>query len=296
LLSTLPLTFITIVEKGSITKAADSLNLAKSAVSQNLKRLEQQLGVKLAARTTRRLSLTPAGERYYKRCKEIIALSHLASTEMEDFGAQPAGTITITAPHAFIAPVLAPAMTQVIKQYPKLKPIVIADDRRLDLIAQGIDVSISVGHLPDSNLKARRVGVLRDILCVSPKLLTEKPTEEAAILAWIQSLPYIAHSRESLMIKHEFVSEYAKKMIDLHFKPTFKSNTVEALANFAREGAGVALLPELAIAEDLKSGRLVHLLPEYSLKPLPIYAVHVYDTLPPPSVLEVIKAIESKLR
>ena len=119
MLSTLPLTFVTIVDSGSITRAADELNLAKSAVSQNLKRLEQQLDIKLATRSTRRFSLTPAGERYYQRCKEVLMLSKLAETELEAYGSKPSGPFTITAPHALIAPVVAPAMTTVSRRFPR---------------------------------------------------------------------------------------------------------------------------------------------------------------------------------
>lgn len=295
MLSALPLTFVTIVEAGSITKAADTLNLAKSAVSQNLKRLEEQLGVKLAARTTRQLSLTPAGERYYKRCKEMLALSNRASTEMEDFGAAPAGPITITAPHAMMTPIIAPALLKVRKRFPRLIPKVIADDKRLDLIGNGIDIAISVGDLPDSNLKARRVGTLQDTLSLSPGLFNELTNNQEVLEENLQNLPYIAHFREGETTSVELTSKQTGKTLRLSFQPTVKCNTIEALASFAREGLGVALLPDIAIAQDLKKGLLVRLLPEYNLKPLPIYAVHVYEKLPPLSVLEVITAIEEAM-
>lgn len=297
MLSTLPLTFVTIVERGSITQAADELSLAKSAVSQNLKRLEDQLGVKLATRTTRRFNLTPAGERYYLRCKEILALSQKASTEMEDFGATPAGPITITAPHAMIAPIIAPAMAKVVRMFPRLRPSVIADDKRLDLVADGIDVSITVGVLRDSSLKARKVGVLRDVLCVSPNLLDQKHigTDANTVLA-IQSLPYVAHVREGPVVEYALRQVQTNKQLQVRFQPTFYGNTVEALAAFAREGLGVALLPDLAVIDDLESGVLVKALPDHTLGEEPIYAVHAYDTLPPKSVLEVIGAVQAELR
>ncbi|MEM8814145.1 MAG: LysR family transcriptional regulator, partial [Pseudomonadota bacterium] len=132
MLSPLPLSFVTILETGSITGAADHLGLAKSAVSQNLKRLEGHLGVKLLVRSTRRMSVTPAGERYYRRCKEILALSRQAETEMEAFGAEPTGPITITAPHALIAPVIAPALASVTRRFGALEPVVVAEDKRLE--------------------------------------------------------------------------------------------------------------------------------------------------------------------
>lgn len=127
MLSPLPLSFFIIVETGSISQAAEALGVAKSAVSQNLKRLEERLGVKLAIRTTRQFSLPPAGKKYYQHCKGLLALSQRAETEMEVFGAEPAGPLTITAPHAFIGPVIAPGILQLKKRFPRVEPVAIAD-------------------------------------------------------------------------------------------------------------------------------------------------------------------------
>ncbi|WP_298958254.1 LysR substrate-binding domain-containing protein [uncultured Roseibium sp.] len=296
MLSVLPQTFVTIVETGSITRAADEMNLAKSAVSQNLKRLETELDVKLAVRTTRRLSLTPAGKRYYQKCKELIALSRLAQTEMEAFGARPSGPITITAPHALISTVIAPAMAYVRRQFPHLKPQVIADDKRLDLIAEGIDVSLTVGDLPDSSLRARRVGALHDMLCVAPGLLDAAPSRDnPTFQEWVQSLPYIAHAREPEYLEHILQPQKDGTPIHLHFTPGIRSNTVEAIAALAREGLGVALLPDIGVVEDLRTGRLVPLFGEHALEQTPVYALHAYEKLLPGSVQATIKAIETTL-
>lgn len=296
MISILPLTFVTIVETGSITRAADKLNMAKSAVSQNLKRLEAQLGVKLANRTTRKFSPTPAGERYYLRCKEILVLSKLASTEIEEFGATPSGKITLTAPHAMISRLVAPAISKVLSQFPLLRPTIIADDQRLDLISMGIDLSVTVGSLADSNLKAKKIGVLRDILCVSSNLLAEPQSKNLnAKIAIAQALPYIAHIREQSIIKHQLIDSKSKKELSIEFKPTLYSNSIEALLAFVRQGLGVAMLPEFTIVDDLKSGRLIQLFPHYSMKETPIFATHAYDNMPPQSVVEVIRAIQKEL-
>ncbi len=296
MLSPLPQSFVTIVETGSITRAADELNLAKSAVSQNLKKLEQQLGVRLAVRTTRRLSLTPAGERYYRRCQDILALSQQAATEMEAFGATPSGPITITAPHALIAPVIAPAMAEVKQRFSKLEPLVIAEDKRLDLIAEGIDVSITVGEMSDSSLRARKIGELRDILCAAPALMVGAPeSDHPAFADWVQALPYIAHVRESATVEHSIPTEDGSAPVRLRFHPSFRSNTIDAMAACAREGLGVALLPDIGVSKDLKEGHLVRLCDSLSPRPTRIYAVHAYETLVPKSVHETINAIHDAL-
>ncbi|MTI08511.1 LysR family transcriptional regulator, partial [Curvivirga aplysinae] len=295
-LSTLPLTFVTVVEAGSITGAADELSIAKSAVSQNLKRLEEQLNVKLAVRTTRRFSLTPAGERYYHKCKEMLALSQMAKTEMEAFGAKPSGALTITAPHAFITPIIVPAISRLLKLYPDLTPNVIADDKRLNLVAEGIDLSITVGTLPDSDLRARRIGELYDVLYIAPSLLAhaaDKRTPE--FIDWLNSLPYIAHSRETQIVEHLVKLGGDQEEVSLEFKPRLRGNTIEAVTAFAKQGLGIALLPNIGVLDDVRVGDLVPLLETSNSDPTPIYALHAYDNLLPKSIDETIEAIQKVL-
>lgn len=294
MLSPLPLTFAAIVETGSITGAADQLGLAKSAVSQNLKRLEGRLGVKLVVRTTRRMSVTPAGKRYYRRCKDILALSRQAETEMEAFGAAPTGPITITAPHALIAPVIAPALAAVTDRFPALEPVVVAEDRRLDLVSHGIDIAISVGALTDSSLRARRIGTLSDVLCGAPAVLAgAPPPDDPGFADWLGALPYIAHMREPAEVRYSIPARHGNRTVVLQRK--LKSNTIEAMCALVRQGLGVALLPDLAVNADLKTGRLISLCEAVGSKPSPIYAVHPYDTHPPKSVIETIAAIQAAL-
>lgn len=297
MLSPLPLTFVTIVETRSISAAARQLNLAKSAVSQSLKRLEQQLGVQLAVRSTRQFSLTPAGERYYQSCKDILHRAQQAQSEMERFGAEPAGQFTLTAPHALIAPVIAPAIQQVLARFPQLTPVIIAEDRRLDPVGEGIDLAISVGDLPDSNLRARRVGQLRDVYCCAPHLLETAPDPAAAEYEhWVLNQPYIAHLREdpAKLSADAAGSEHAGPQCG--FRVVATCNTIAAQADLARQGLGIAKLPDLAIVEDLRAGRLVLTTGPRRLDPADIYAVHAYDGLVPRSVAETIAAVEQVLR
>ncbi|WP_241482300.1 LysR family transcriptional regulator [Leisingera sp. ANG-Vp] len=296
MLSPLPLSFVAIVETGSISRAAEDLGIAKSAVSQNLKRLEERLDVKLANRTTRQFALTPAGKKYYQYCKGLLALSQRAETEMEVFGAEPAGPLKITAPHAFIGPVIAPAMLRLKQRFPRLEPVVIAEDKRLDLISEGIDVAITVGHLPDSSLRARRIGEICDVLCVSPALMSEAPAAaDPAYCQWVQSLPYLAHMREPLTVAHSIPVAGCDKSSVVRFTPNLRSNTIEALVSFAREGLGVALLPNISVFKYLQAGDLLQLCPPTENEPEPIFAVHAYDTLAPKSVQEVIDTISTAI-
>lgn len=182
------------------------------------------------------------------------------------------------------------------EKFPNLQPSVIAEDKRLNLITEGIDVAISVGQLPDSTLQARRIGSLRDILCAAPAVMENAPAFDDPIYwQWVQSLPYIAHTREPAVVRHRLPALVGAESIDVSFRSAVKANTIEAIAAFARNALGVTLLPDIAIAQDLKAGTLLPLLTLVEPEPTPIYAVHSYDTLPPKSVQETITAIQQAL-
>ncbi len=297
ILSALTRSYVAIIDAGSITQAADNLGMAKSTISQNLRTLEEVLNVKLLHRTTRRLTLTPAGDRYYHRCKEILSLAETAALEIQDLDAAPSGPLVLTAPHAMVAQVIAPALASLTRRYPGLVPNLLAEDRRLDIIENGIDIAISVGNLPDSTYQAQCVGFLTDILCASPDLIARY---EALRLKTIKpsdtDLPYIAHNRENSHILHLLRHLDNRAELSLKFQPSIFANTIEAVAALARQGHGIALLPDFVIADDLAQGRLLQLNSAYTFEPKPIYAVHGYGRMPPKAISEFITEIRSVFR
>lgn len=128
-------------------------------------------------------------------------------------------------------------------------------------------------------------------------LLDNRYTDrDANTLSVIQSLPYIAHAREGRLAEYALRQLQTNEELHVRFQPTFYSNTVEALVAFACEGLGVALLPDLAVVDELECGALVKVFPQHTLEEEPIYAVHAYDMLPPRSVLEVIAAVQAELK
>jgi DNA-binding transcriptional LysR family regulator len=187
------------------------------------------------------------------------------------------------------------------QRFPDLRPHVIAEDRRLDLIAEGIDLAISVGPLPDSSMRARRIGTLRDILCLAPHLMEEAPSRsDPGFVSWVQTLPYVAHRREGAIVKHTLPYTETKNnpdpSPDVQFRPALHGNTVEAVAAFARAGLGLALLPDVAIADDLSAGRLVSLCASQTPVPTPIYALHPFGGSPPKSVQGAITILARTLK
>lgn len=297
IISSLSRSFVTIVDKGSITAAAVELGMAKSAISQNLKQLEHQLGVKLAIRTTRRFNLTPAGQRYYNRCKEILSLAQLASNEMENYGATPSGPLRITAPHAMITPIVAPALSHLLSEYPLIKPIIVADDRRLDLIANALDLSITVGALADSTLKAMKVGTMHDVLCISQRLVDDRKLDMGPnCVSEVQGLPYIRHMREpSHSTEIVLKSKTNTKPITVRLNPALTGNTVEALLAMTRQGLGIALLPSFAVEQSIRSGTLIELFPHHHIDEKDIHAVHAYHTHVPTSVRRLVELVKLQI-
>ena len=164
--------FARVVEAGSISAAAAQLELSKSVVSQHLKALEQELGVVLLKRTTRRQHLTEAGQTFYERCRALNQVAEEAWAEVQQRTGELKGRIRLTAPDALMAPLIAPLVAELLKVSPGLQPELIASDAQLDLMQQQIDLAIRVGESPDSQLRQRRIGEFRDVLCAAPSLIT----------------------------------------------------------------------------------------------------------------------------
>ncbi len=150
--------FNEVIEQGSFTLAAEKPHLTKSGVSQHVSKLEKHLGVQLLIRSTRSLSLTDIGKQLFQRSAELKTLLDISIDEVTNLKHQPVGYLSITAPQALMPSAVLPAIKQLIKQFPKIKPRLIVDDGNQDIIKKGIDVAIRVGNLKDSDLKARRIG------------------------------------------------------------------------------------------------------------------------------------------
>ncbi|MUZ73852.1 LysR family transcriptional regulator, partial [Agrobacterium vitis] len=181
--------FTAVVEAGSFTAAADRMGVAKAVVSHQIARLEEELGVTLLMRTTRRLHATEDGKLFYQRCVLILREAEAAYGEMSLRNAEPSGTLTLTAPLDYGAAVVAPTIAEYRKANPQMHVDVIFDDSVSDLIAEKIDLSIRVGWLSDSSHQARRLGTFEQILVATPAvasgIATNLSPADVAHLPWI---------------------------------------------------------------------------------------------------------------
>ncbi len=261
--------FVAVVQYGGFSPAARFLGISKSAVSKRISQLEQQLGVKLLHRTTRKLSLTEAGEHYFEHALK----ANLAARDAEDAVAQlqgePQGRLRINTPMSFGRLHMAPMIPEFLKKYPKIRIDLVMDDKRLDLVSGGFDLAIRGGALPDSTLVARRLATLNSVLCASPDYLERHGYPQ-------QLDDLLQHNCLSFSYSND-VKEWSftqgNQRHSVVVSGSYQVNNSEALLEAVRQGLGIARLPTFVAGPDIRAGKLVVLFPEYKMPELDINAV-----------------------
>lgn len=273
--------FAYIVEAGSITGAAESLQLSKSVVSQHLKILERELGVLLIKRSTRKHTLTSAGRDFYESCKELNKITEFAWQRAQEAKEAPKGIIKITAPNALMDVVIAPAIGKLLKQYPLLEPELISGDGQLDLMSDNIDLAIRVGPSQASNIKQRRIGEFRDILCGSYDLVKKEEIGKAV---------YIANKWQGKHICHHFHDINGNEVL-YETNALCRANSFYSCLALIKEGAGIGLIPDFQFNKIKPS--LCEVFPKLKLPINKVYALHTYEKHLPASIKVCIEAIEN---
>ncbi|WP_394245488.1 LysR family transcriptional regulator [Vibrio astriarenae] len=275
--------FAHIVEEGSVSAAALKLDLSKSVISQHLKALEQELGVTLIKRTTRRQNLTQTGEAFYQSCKEINSIAKGAWESAQNSQIEPTGRIRITAPNALMDTLVVPVIADLMKKHPKVKPELVSDDQPLNLQKHDIDLAVRVGRSQDSNLKQKRIGEFRDVFCCAPSIRQKD----------LYDLPYIANSWQGRYIQHTFESQSGKTKVYEKEADCFTNSFHSCLA-LVRSGAGVGIIPDFYLAHI--EPELVPMLPNMQLPQNPVYVLNPFSNSTPLAVDLCITALEERLR
>ncbi|GAF59452.1 transcriptional regulator, LysR family [Psychrobacter sp. JCM 18902] len=262
--------FVRIVEAGSITKAAEQLNIAKSAVSRRLKELETRLGSQLISRTTRQSSLTQAGEQYYQKVHHILSEVDALNEETSGTPTRIEGTLKMTAPLSFGLMHLNDVIDEYANQHPELKFELDFSDRHTDLIEEGFELAIRIRELQDSSYQAKRLALIRYALCASPEYLERMGTPKTFDdLSEHEFLQY-GLSKSSAI---ELIDEQGKKH-QVAVNGKIKANNGDFLREMAVKGHGIAFLPTFITYQALISGELVPILQQYQLPTLNAYAVY----------------------
>ncbi|MGR3966324.1 LysR family transcriptional regulator [Pseudomonas sp. 910_23] len=250
--------FLQIVESGNLTDAAERLNLTRSAVGKGLARLEARLGTCLLQRSTRRQRLTEDGQAYYEHCLRALAELEAAESVLESGRQQPRGRLRVSVPLAFGHHYAAPALWGLMESYPELEIEICFSDRMIDLAQEGFDMAVRIGPLPDTDrLSARRLGQQAMGLAASPAYLQRKGAIES-----IEDLA--AHRGIAYRSNTTHRSRLASPLI---------VDDLQALADAAIAGVGLAWLPSWLIAHYALRGQLEAVLPSYREQPAPIHVV-----------------------
>jgi DNA-binding transcriptional LysR family regulator len=267
--------FVQVVNSGNFAKAAVALDINPSAISRRISQLEDKLGVRLFNRTTRSLSLTEVGERYFNRCLSILADLEEADREVKQHSEAPQGLLHISCSMLFAHRCLLTRLPAFLVQYPRLSIQLVLTDDVIDVVSEGIDVAIRIGELADSSLITRRLVSDRRIICASPTYLEQRGTPTTPDdLATHNCLALSAY--KTTLNQWRFRDKSGLREISLG--GNFTVNSGIALYESALAGLGIARVTEFLAAQALQSGQLIRLLSEYEDESdIGIYAIFPSD-------------------
>lgn len=280
--------FAEVAAAGSLSGAARQLGMTPSAVSQHLRQLEAALGLALVHRSTRKLTLTEAGERYVEGCAAMVAAARSADQALERHRDEPEGELRIAAPIGFgglLASVLAP-----LRNYPKLTLRLLMDDALVDVIAERVDIAVRVGTQPDSSLVARKLGTLRAQLCASPAYLAARGwpqhPRDLAHHDWLGGRPH-APSQELLQLHN------GNQVAQVPVTSRASATQVTALHSLCVAGWGISIVLSDDDRRALADGRLVPVLPDWSPPDYEVFAITARRGEQPAKVRHTLALLDS---
>jgi DNA-binding transcriptional LysR family regulator len=270
--------FVALVRAGSFTSAAAQMGMTKAMVSQHLLRLERELGVTLIVRSTRRMALTEAGAVFHADCVALLEQAQAAVERLSGQHSKPSGTLRLTTSTDYGTAVLAPALAAFQRQHPQLQVDLVINDQLNDLIAERFDMAIRIGWLRDSSLRAVRLGSFRQLVVATPAYLAQHATprrpEELAAHGWI------AMSALATPLRWTFTRGKGSRRV-VRMRQVMQGNNAAAIRALVLADAGISVLPDYLVREDVQAGRLQVLLASYRLPEGGIHAV--YPAQQPPA-------------
>ncbi|WP_439669383.1 Transcriptional regulator, LysR-family [Cupriavidus necator] len=274
--------FLRVLDLGSISAAARSLDLSVAVASQRLQRLERELGVRLLHRTTRRLHATPEGAVLAEQGRALVDDLEALGTSLRQAGTGVSGTLRVTTSSSFGRLYISPLLPEFLALHPGLTLSVNLTDNVLDLVSAGFDLAIRIGALDDSTLVARRLANNRRLLCAAPDYLRRRGTPRTPQdLARHDCLVLVGSQGRQDVWR---LGDGAGGEIAVRVRGRIEANTGELLSDAALAGFGIALHSTWHVCADLRAGRLVQVLPDYPLADTGIYAVMPQRRLVPPRV------------
>jgi len=265
--------FVAIVDAGSFVGGAGRLQVSKAVVSRHIAQLEHHLGVRLLHRTTRRLSLTPEGQVFVERCRDLLSQWREASDEIGQRSARARGSLRVNVPVSYGIARLSPLWGDFMRNNPEVLLDITLSDRLTDLVEEGYDLAVRIGQLESSSLVSRRLSTARLILCAAPSYLAEAPRlNEPQDLIAHRVLAYSLLSSGDVWSFQAMAAPHQKQTVRVI--PRLHTNNGDTCRAAAVDGQGIILQPDFLVEKDLQAGRLVELLPSWQTTELGVYAVY----------------------
>lgn len=262
--------FVSVADLQGFAPAARKLGLSASAVTRLVAGLENYLGARLLQRTTRSVMLTDVGARYLERARRVLGDLEEAEGSVRSERSKPSGRLVVSAPLMFGRLHVGPIMSDYLKQYPEVSAELRLSDRMVNLVDEGVDLAVRIGHLPDSSVVARAVGDMRRVVVASPRYLKARGTpREPLDLAQHEIIQFAGTGSLS---EWRFVDN--GREIRVPTASRFATNSTDAAVLHAEQGGGLINVLAYQVADPLKAGRLKIVLAKYELPPMPIHLVY----------------------
>lgn len=264
--------FVSVADSGSFSESARRLGLSQPSISRQVSKLEAHLGVRLLQRTTRRLSLTEAGQIYYDKARQIQRDVQQASESIGGFKDTPSGLLRISAPHTWTETRIAPYLSEFLLKYPKMQLEIETSNMVQDIIEERLDLVIRVGHMKDSSYIGTPLAKIRMVICATKEYLQKNGHPKTA--SDLQNHHFVYYEDYKEIVVKDSTGEHV-----ITINGPLSSNVVTVMLQAVEQGIGICLLPDLLIHEQIKTGKLIDIMPEatVSIKNLPIeqiYALH----------------------
>lgn len=261
--------FVAVAEHQSFARAAQMLNMTPSAISRLVKKLELQVDMLLINRTTRAMSLTDAGQRYFTDCSAALEQLRIAYERMRDEQSQPRGTVRVSTSLSFGRLHVAPHLSAFMSKYPQLRIDLLMADRYVDIVAEHVAVAIRIGRLPDSSLVARKLLNNRRILVAAPSYLQQHGIPET--LAELQRHECLVSTANHDGEKWRLFGPEGETL----FRPKgrMRADNGDAVKQFCLDGQGIAFHSAVTMADALSLGKLVQVLPQWTGRETGVYSV-----------------------
>lgn len=260
--------FVEIVDQGSLTRAAENLDLSRAMVSRHLESLERWLGARLLHRTTRRVSLSAAGEEALPRLRQMLDLAADLQAMAGVRRSEATGKLRVTTSLSFALSVLSQTLVDFQSRNPRIEVDLLTVDRAVDLVSERIDLAVRITNRLDDGVVARRLATCRSVLCAAPGYLATRgtPTTPAELLAH-NCITHAFGTRAEYRLGH------AGRVLSQAVRGNLSSNETAVVKQAALAGAGIAMLPTYFVVDELRRGTLVRVLPAYEPETLGIHAV-----------------------